>query len=162
MTPCISPFLKLLGIGSYLAGFIRSTEAFYPEHYTLDARARWVREDALPSSRVVRRTYAWQSGGFIETGASEAGPYVLTVSQTTRELELARRDADGVPRSVQRWPLPHDATLKDEFELCVLTGPGDGRITELTLLRNGDWFGFAVEVAAPEPLARPAQSPASD
>jgi LmbE family N-acetylglucosaminyl deacetylase len=162
--------LRGWGLESYLASFIRSTEAFFPEELVLDERARWVRNHASRSGRTVPRG-EWQKQGkehvmeieqqvpislrvmvpavwdqvrveFLKSGRRG---YSLRFSASGPGISLWRDRGAGA-QHVHTWPLPHDAHGPAVFDLWVEARPEDGDVAEFTLLRNDDVVGVGLDV----------------
>ncbi|HEY6557899.1 MAG TPA: PIG-L family deacetylase [Polyangiaceae bacterium] len=123
------------GLKSYLAGFIRRAETFYPEELTLASPARWVRRAAGARTRV-------------EVLSSGEADYVLELSRAELELKLWRTKSDS-KRVLGSWRLPHDAGNQEHLEIAIEPRAEDGGITEITLWRARALLGVAID---PEPL----------
>lgn len=122
---------------SYLFGFARSDEMFFPE----------TRAKRPPATITPIR--AGRNGARIPTV-----DYVLELDAAHKEARLLRGSL------VQKtWPLPHDLwTDVDEeaFELAVEPHPEDGPVREVSLRWGGRLIGVAIDVSA-SPSARPAR-----
>jgi LmbE family N-acetylglucosaminyl deacetylase len=121
---------------SYLFGFARSDEMFFPE--TLPKR---------PASSVTP-VRAGRSGARVT-----AGGLVLDLDATRKEARLSRGSV-----LLKTWPLPHDLwgdVAEEDFELAIDPRPEDGPVREVSLRWGGRLIGVAIDVSA-SPSARPA------
>lgn len=143
---------KLLAIGahrtqtrgaekSYLYGFARQDEPFFPEQLVREGR-RWVRVGR--AGRRWRQRIRRGNGRAVLTEAGEA--YEVVVDTTHRQAEC-RRARDGVLLST--WPLPFDlwTTEEEEEELTVAieARPEDGDVVEVSLRWGEALVGVAVD-----------------
>jgi LmbE family N-acetylglucosaminyl deacetylase len=159
------------GLKSYLAGFIRRAETFYPEELVLASPARWVRGAAgaktrvslewakSGSERLARADFTpplWldlslpqiSDGARVELLSSDETGYVLELSRAELELTLWRTRSDS-KRVLGSWRLPHDAGNQEHLEIAIEPRAEDGGITEITLWRARALLGVAID---PEPL----------
>jgi len=159
---------------SYLFGFARRDEAFFPETFVREG-GRYRRDDAVPrpahaslllrdgvpaalatlGAITVAMRLPWPNrGGDVVTVhvlADASGAYVLSLDAKKRDATLRRVDASGTARLERRWPLPHDvwaraSTPSEDVELAVESLPRDGGVAEVTLRMRGVIVGVAVDV----------------
>lgn len=123
---------------SYLFGFARKDEPFYPED--LEARGgRWVRIGRAGPSR---RRRLRRSGGRLSV--PEAAAYEVVVDGAKREAACEKNG-----KVLQVWPLPFDLWSdgdgEEAFEIEVDARPEDGAVVEISLRCRGELVGVAVD-----------------
>lgn len=106
---------------SYLFGFARSDEAFFPETFT-QGRRGWYRPAPV----------------------ADAAVYALSVDASRSTATLRKGSTD-----LRIWPLSHDAFLRESrFELAAHSLPEDGDVVEIELRSDGELVAVAVDVSA--------------
>lgn len=118
---------------SYLFGFARNDETFFPERFELSGDFR------LPHG-----------------GKRIAGPwpYELEIDIAHHEARVVRKSAGAKPKTLATWPLPYDVTPADvpDQQMIVDERAADG-VTEVTVRFRGAVLGVAIDLSA-SPSAR--------
>ena len=163
-------------LASYLFGFARSDEVFFPERLTR-TEGRWHRGPAatqawrthtlrlsprdseyeLPFAAPIAvagnisRPRSTNTGRVarIELLTDASGSYTLSIDADRREATLARRFDGRPPERLRVWPMPHDlwtSTTTEPLELAIEPHPEDGSVAELSLRVRNELVGVAVDV----------------
>lgn len=113
---------------SYLFGFARKDETFFPETFERSGDFR------LPH------------GGRRIPGP---WPYELELDIAHHEARVVRKSAGVAPKTLATWPLPHDAAPADapDHQMIVDERADDG-VTEITVRFRGAVLGVAIDVSA--------------
>jgi len=127
--------------GSYLFGFARSDEPFFPEVLQRQG-ARWARVGR--ASRL--RRHRVRRGNGRTTLSETTDAYDVIVDTTRRQAECRRR---GEEAPLQTWPLPFDLWTKDDdeedFALAIDPRPEDGNVVEISVRWGESLVGVAVD-----------------
>ena len=112
---------------SYLFGFARADETFFPETLVRDASfLHRLGEKRLPSP----------------------GPYGLELDAAHREARLVRTSPGASPNPLATWPLPHDAFAGGPpTPEMFITGP-EGGVVEISARLHGRLLGVAIDLSA--------------
>lgn len=154
---------------SYLFGFARSDEPFYPETFERHD-ASWHRSSQQPplegkvldltggAPATLRARLPLALTADLERPATplalhvlgdDTGAYRLEIDPIRREARLydPRRDAGAAPMRV--WALPHDlwsAAKPESLALLIEARPDEGDVAEISLSLRGAIVGVAIDV----------------
>ncbi len=156
---------------SYLFSFVRAREPFFPEALERDVEGR-LRRARTPLLGAVSSALEWQTSGrtswremvqkspircivrraeedsSFEVLRGARGEYVLR--STLGALILERWNERSEVRVLRRWVVPASShKTAHTLEIDADVRPDDGGVSELTLRRDGEFFGLAVD---PHPL----------
>ena len=137
---------------SYLFSFARAREPFYPETLEPDGPGRLRRSaplaPAVEGARVRCRVVDAEEKSAFEIAHTEKGSYGVRMEPTA--LVLERQSAGEAALSIGRWRLPRSAApARHTVEVLIELRPDDGGVAEITLRRDGELLGVAVD---PRPL----------
>jgi LmbE family N-acetylglucosaminyl deacetylase len=156
---------------SYLFSFARAREPFFPETLAADGDTA-LRRAASSARGAVGNAGAWRLEGdtarldlpqqaplrcriggagdvtTLELLRGTEGHYALRTTKT--ELTLERGNAAGERQLLRRWALPRAASpTPHALDLAIDLRGDDGGVAEITLRRDGELLGLAID---PHPL----------
>jgi hypothetical protein len=152
LVPVIDPDAKLRAIGVYrsqlgddpahdwLLTFARAEEAFYPETLVDDAscpRPGPGRRVRAPLADIARASASLACDGVREAAIA---PYVVTLDPDGARVAVTRAGA-----LVREWATPLDARCAAHDWEALVDRRTDDRVTEITLWRDGRFFGVAID-----------------
>lgn len=140
----------------WLAAFARADEAFYPEVLERDDDEPDQYERA--PSRAASRSLAPQPTFALVQAApprperpSRCSGYDLVTNDDRSALTLYARRGDGAPRALRSWALPAGAERHTRHTYALFVDPraDDSGVVELSVRRDGEYFGLAVDPTPP-------------